>query len=329
MSQTFVRILGFRYIKDLFFSKREYRLFTGFLLSSLATNDVQLNRFSTRKFLLRRLLRIWPVYYLVISIGLILYFGVLPAMGIPFDNHINFKTTALLSYLFLSNFLEILFNPGSIIAITWSVSFEEQFYLLFPFWVRLFYRSKKIRILAASVVLIIVILIDIYWPWPAGYLELYNLYFEFFLIGILASELLPSLLSKSANTRKILFWLGVFLFFISFTTNLTVFFDGIYSRLVMGMIAAFAILSFCASPIKIASPLLITGGRISYGIYMYHMIVITGIVYITHTLFQKQAVDYPVSTILMINVSAVVFTYLAALLSYQTFEKFFLKKKSY
>ncbi len=305
---------------------------SGFLLSCLAKKEMGQYRFSIKKFLARRILRIWPVYYLVMTIGIVLYYFILPYLHIPFQNNASLSTTVILSYLFLSNILQKVYDPGGILTVTWSVSLEEQFYLLFPFWVTLFFKNKSIRWISALTALVIIILTDTFWqPYPSGILEYFELYIEFFVIGILASELLPFFLTLSKWTKKILFFLALILFILSFLTdivnlNLPVY---IFNRIFFGIVAAFVILVFSSSDIKITNKIILTGGRISYGIYMYHMIVITGLVYLTKSLLTEFAQNHQTITIIALNLCAIILTYAVAYISYITFEKYFLSKKPY
>ncbi len=302
---------------------------SGFLLSALAKKEMAQGHFSIRKFFIRRMLRIWPVYYIVVTIGIALYFFILPALHIPFENKASLSTTAFLSYFFLSNILQVAYDPGGILIITWSVSLEEQFYIFFPFFVYLFFVIKTRRILATLVLLIIVIITDTCWPWPVGFMEYWEIYVEFFLIGILASELLPYFSAFSSFEKNILFWISIALLIISFFSEALLLFHDVYGRVFNGLIAAFIILSLSVSNTRVSNPIIRLGGKISYGIYMYHMIVITGLVYLVRTFLNDFAQQNSLLTILLLNIFSAGLTYLVAYLSYITIEKYFLAKKPY
>lgn len=302
---------------------------SGFLLSWLARKEVAQHRFSIKKFFIRRILRIWPVYYIVITIGILLYYFFLPLLNIPFENKASLSTTALLSYFFLSNILQRLYDPGAILIVTWSVSLEEQFYVFFPFWVRLFFKRKITRVTSTMLLLLLVIIIDVQWPWPAGILEYFEIYIEFFLIGILASEFIEFFMALTRQAKNILFYISLILLSISFLTDILIVFSGIYSRIFSGAVAAFVLLSLSTSEIKISNPFIVAGGKISYGIYMYHMIVITGLVYLIKSLMNDFAQRNQTLTIILLNITAICLTYLVAYVSYITIERFFLAKKPY
>jgi peptidoglycan/LPS O-acetylase OafA/YrhL len=77
------------------------------------------------KFYLRRLLRIWPLYFAFL--GLVL---VLPSLGIPQG---GFGAHAIPFLLLVGNWSCAFHGyPGNAAAPLWSVSLEEQFYILWP-----------------------------------------------------------------------------------------------------------------------------------------------------------------------------------------------------
>src|SRR6218665_2013482 len=113
---------------------------SGFLITFLLLKEKELNgKISIPHFYLRRILRIWPVYFFVVALCLFFFplfqeFYLLPK-GFP----IGVSTNVLNPWLyvgFLGNF-DYLFNGISnvLIGILWSVSVEEQFYLFWPLFV--------------------------------------------------------------------------------------------------------------------------------------------------------------------------------------------------
>jgi peptidoglycan/LPS O-acetylase OafA/YrhL len=108
---------------------------SGFLITYILLEEKELTgRINVRNFYFRRILRIWPLYFLVLAISFFVF---------PFLFHltdmINSIPTRLPYYLsFLSNFdmrQGALFQNKEVWVmqgITWSVSVEEQFYLVWP-----------------------------------------------------------------------------------------------------------------------------------------------------------------------------------------------------
>lgn len=109
-----------RYGVDLFF------LLSAYLITELLLRErEQLGKLDLGAFYARRILRIWPLYFLGILIGF-----VLPL----FDSRERFPASYALAFAFMfGNWMISLKGavPSAVFAL-WSVSFEEQFYLLWP-----------------------------------------------------------------------------------------------------------------------------------------------------------------------------------------------------
>lgn len=107
---------------------------SGFLIFFLYLQEIQRSgKFHPWNFLVRRTLRIWPLFYFVVGISfLMVYF--FPIYGPTEHQSIYF-------IVFLSNFNELkngLTDAYTLLTVPWSVSIEEQFYLSFAllaiFW---------------------------------------------------------------------------------------------------------------------------------------------------------------------------------------------------
>jgi peptidoglycan/LPS O-acetylase OafA/YrhL len=109
---------GGSYGVDVFFVLSAY-LITELLLREKALTGA----LNVPAFYLRRALRIWPVYYLL----------VLLASGVPALNQHFDSRYALLFLVFMGNWSFVWFGwPSTVAGPLWSVSIEEQFYLLWP-----------------------------------------------------------------------------------------------------------------------------------------------------------------------------------------------------
>lgn len=104
---------------------------SGFLITYLLI--VEKNRFQNiniGQFYMRRILRIWPLFYFCVFFG----FVVFPFIKILFGETPN-ETARLPYYLtFLNNFDRLHQGPAdsSVLGVLWSVAVEEQFYLIWP-----------------------------------------------------------------------------------------------------------------------------------------------------------------------------------------------------
>lgn len=100
---------------------------SGFLITLLLLKEKgQFETISYKKFYIRRILRIWPLYYLIILIAILLFVF----LAFPSD---RMDWWAMGSYIFLlSNIGYILGHNFITITPLWSVGVEEQFYLFWP-----------------------------------------------------------------------------------------------------------------------------------------------------------------------------------------------------
>lgn len=298
---------------------------SGFLLSLLANKEVGTGRFNILRFFMRRVLRIWPVYLLVSLFGLLFYYIILPLLYIPFENNADLATAFLLQFFFLSNILHAFYDPGGILTITWSVSVEEQFYLFFPFLVYFVYRIAILRRVVIGFLFLIICGIYFVLPSVGTMMQQLGLYIELFLTGIIIAESFYVVAKWSAGMRNLLFVFSLLLFFMLFFTDiLLVPGNPFLWRMLNGIAAGIMVLALSTAEKECSIQWLVLGGKISYGIYMYHMIIITGLVFI----FQKLPI-HGFSMILGMNILSMLLTYLLALLSYKFYESKFLKMKKY
>ncbi len=121
---------------DLFF------VLSAFLITELLLRERRRRgTIDVRSFWIRRILRIWPLYFAFLTFAIIV---VPPLLGqmIPFWHRIAFFT-------FVGNYV-LAARPevSQVVSILWSVSVEEQFYLLWPLVVFFFF--KRLRLIAAG-----------------------------------------------------------------------------------------------------------------------------------------------------------------------------------
>ncbi len=121
---------------DLFF------VISGFLITGILLDSKDAPHYF-RNFFARRALRIWPLYYAVLSLVFVLYPLVLPhAFGAE-----NLKGWPYYA-LYIQNF--VFFDNGPpLLSVTWSLAVEEQFYMTWPFVIFLCGRKRLRGILMA------------------------------------------------------------------------------------------------------------------------------------------------------------------------------------
>ena len=112
---------------------------SGFLITFLLLQEVKENgAINIKAFYVRRILRIFPLYYFVLFWGFVVYPIVRQLLKFP-----PVENGSLLLYaLFLGNFDQVLttVERSSFVGITWSVGVEEQFYII---WAILFLLLPK------------------------------------------------------------------------------------------------------------------------------------------------------------------------------------------
>lgn len=298
---------------------------SGFLLSLLASKEIAGGRFHILRFFMRRVLRIWPLYFLVSVFGLIFYYYLLPLLSIPFANHADLGTAIFLQLCFLSNLLHAWYDPGGILTITWSVSVEEQFYVFFPLLVYFVYGIVWLKRVVIALLLLIIGCLYCFFPSIALVAQELGLYIELFLIGMIAAELFPVVVKWREPYKNGLLLIALLLFGLLFFTDGLLIPDHLLLwRLLNGVAAAMMILALATVSKSCNIQWLVVGGKISYGIYMYHMIVITGLVFVFQHLPLRGA-----AAILCLNLLTIICTYLLAWVSFRFFERRFLKMKPY
>lgn len=130
---------------------------SGFLITYLMLEEQETTgHFNLRNFYIRRIFRIWPVYYAALFFSFVLYPLLKVYVGYADQNPYSFLYQAL----FLANFdsiriaeLGLVGVAPMMVGINWSVSVEEQFYVVWPL-LFLVFRGKKF--IAAVVITFIV-----------------------------------------------------------------------------------------------------------------------------------------------------------------------------
>ena len=141
---------------DLFFALSAY-LITELLLRERRSRGA----IDIRAFYIRRILRIWPLYYFALLI-------LVPAMSILPGEHMPWTYLASFA-MFGGNWACAAWGyPPSSFALLWSVSIEEQFYLTWPWLVR--WGEFRLRMIAygmlavATVTRIVLVIRDVHHP---------------------------------------------------------------------------------------------------------------------------------------------------------------------
>lgn len=238
---------------------------SGFLITTLLLREKTASQsIDIKKFYMRRVLRIWPLYYLVILIGAIFFIK----YHTPTEHPSYF-----LAYIFLAG--NVAFTTGKAIwsiGPLWSVSVEEQFYLIWPFLIKSRNILQNILLLTLAFLLLKA---AARFSITSLYVFLSSSRIECMTIGgVLAFasykklSLLRLLSSKFVQTVSWLF-IGVIMI-IPF--HISTFFDQDIYSIAIGIII-FNVSSNPNTILTLENKVLNYLGTISFGIYAWHMLI--------------------------------------------------------
>ncbi len=114
-------------------------ILSGFLITYLLLKEkAKTNTINIPKFYTRRILRIWPLYYLIVLIGCFIlpYISVLYIPGKSLLWQYLSTSTILLYLFFLPNIVFGMYGNIPYVDQTWSIGVEEQYYFIWPFVMR-------------------------------------------------------------------------------------------------------------------------------------------------------------------------------------------------
>lgn len=260
---------------------------SGFLITHLLLVEKH-NRKSidVKKFYVKRILRIWPLYFIILILG----FFVFPYSYYPhyFPNPKDYDiiNIIILSTLFLPNLATYLSNSFFATGILWSIGVEEQFYLIWPHIVKLKVTIRKIMTIIVMVIIFKLLLLTFsFGSSLIGYWS--NIAFKFLrhdgiIVGTLFALLnfrLKNRLLHIAGSQLIVIT-SFAIPIISQVCKLVAMLDP-YSEFILNTINYFCYAVIIVNigfngllkkltTVKIVNYL----GKISYGIYMFHSIAI-------------------------------------------------------
>lgn len=302
---------------------------SGFLITYLLlAEEKTFGEIHTKKFYLRRFLRIVPLYVLLLFLAFFIIpnisFLEIPSMKNPLSE--NFTSILLLHVFFIPNLATAIFGFIPYIAQAWSIGTEEQSYLIWPLLLK---KIKKNRLsLMIGIVLFhfsVRLFLSDQFALQIPYREILQKFWIHFNIDAIAIGSYFAILFINKNTiLKYLLNINFF-YTISFITMLCIslaikvpYIHYQFYAILFGII----ILNLAVNN-KLKNVLewkaLNYLGKISYGIYMYHFIVLIPVL----VLATKLKTD---NTIFIYSLT-LIGTIIISSISYHYFENFFLKKK--
>jgi peptidoglycan/LPS O-acetylase OafA/YrhL len=272
---------GFNLFSGGFVGVDVFFVISGFLITSIIVKEIESNKFSFYKFYIRRFRRLFPVGFFIIFVTVVLYAFLYP-------EHLFIKTvlSALAALLFVSNMYfwqqggyfenDLHLQP---LLHTWSLSVEEQFYLIFPailvaiFTFKILFNFRYVLICIS--IAISIALAVIYAPSLESFIGFYVLPTRFYelAIGALVALFLNNKKEKNPSQRFFLREIGFVLIFgtvFGFDSN-TAFPS--YNALIPVCGTALIILDSSSRGFLfklLCSKLFVYIGLISYSLYLWH-----------------------------------------------------------
>jgi peptidoglycan/LPS O-acetylase OafA/YrhL len=306
---------------------------SGFLITYLLLDEHRrTGTISIRNFYVRRVLRIWPLYFLVIGFGLTFYKFILPRLGIYHAAEYSIWTAVVLYVLFLPNLMNNLYVVGGILNPTWSIGVEEQFYLLWAPIVKKWH--NRVPQICSAVLVLSLAAFAFNQINPFGLREMQGFFlqlkFHFMAAGAICAWMLYNrpvqLLGFPIFRYRLVQWLLALLlleYLLIGTPR-----HWMIEESMQVVLYSWLIVEVAANPrrlVRIKARATEWLGEISYGIYMYHMVAVYAMSWYfkSTSWWQGNLVPYIASYYAM----AVGLTILLAYVSHRFFERPILQLK--
>lgn len=298
-------------------------LLSGFLITYILLEEKKrFGKIHIWKFMMRRTIRIWPLYFLLIAISPFLVQWV----NNPSPNYLN-------NILFIGNFDIMMTNQWSFpFAHFWSIAIEEHFYLIWPFIILLIPNKRLIPVFSGIILAVISFRIYTYLTSDNYWMELFLHTFsriDVLIIGAFGAVFYsrkPFIIKLNKFTRFTL----IILLILAMSSYSMFNWDGILKAAMLKYlyigIAAVLLLDFNLNPnYKHYIPeksIIHYFGKISYGIYMYGNILI--LIIIKKIMWVYQLSSPWAFFAIVFSLSIII-----PILSYELFEKQLLKLNKY
>ncbi len=309
-----------------------FSVLSSFLITWLVLKEYKLfDGFNLKNFYIRRILRIWPLYFLIVAIGYI---------AIPVLCHFTgYPTPQLPPVLwmisFTSNYYAGYINEHFLffLLFLWFIAVEEQFYLIWGFLLKYF--KKHLHIISIVLIIAFIMVKTLFGTstFPAFY-DTIN-YIPNFVIGAFFAQIsieqnkLFLNLKSWTKTR----WIFIYILLLFVLVCYKQVFNGPLDHLKHILLSIlFALIIFENTCIE--KPLFNMGkykfinylGKISFGLYCWHGVIIT-IILKTMEYFGHQ--DNLWDVFLFYPLLSLVLTIILSIISFELYEKRFLKLKQY
>lgn len=313
---------------------------SGFLITYLLLKEHRKTAtVSIKNFYLKRMLKIWPLYFLLVFIGTVALPVAFGFVHVDYEMPYTLEQTWYWFVFFLPGMVTFLYGSHFLEPL-WSIGVEEVFYLL---WAPLFKISKHhILVLLVSVIVVKMILNIVAHFYISN--ELFHYLLSIFKFDAMAMGGLGAYFVFSKGNTFVksvvfkipvqLFVFGLLITFLTFHINIqnkvwhTVFSTPVLSSLLIDVLFLYLILCVSVidhSIIKLRNKALSFLGEISYGIYMYHLLAIFITIHFLKPFLQQ---TNALTAHLVFYAMVTALTFIIASLSKYLFEDYFLRLKS-
>ena len=302
---------------------------SGFLITYLLLEEQKEGPLQIKHFYLRRILRIWPLYYLLVLLGFLvipyLNFLQVPQYSSDMSDSLD---RFLLFFGLAANVAFVYFPTVAFANILWSVAVEEQFYLFWPHVVKI--RQKLLGVMLFLLLLYLIL------KFHAGELDpkleelIIRSRFSSMIIGGIGAYLLFH--QKAIIQFLYHRWVQVALLFLFIVfgmdwidfKSLSWMQDELVSVVLCGLIINVA--TNKQSILNLENSVFSYLGKLSYGLYVYHLFAVVLVLKGLPALLPIQEwspwISYPLTLGLIFLLTTCI-----SHLSYHYFESYFLRKK--
>lgn len=322
-SLTFTGRLADHFIRNMSFGVDLFFMISGFLITYLLFREKeQTGKIYLGKFYMRRILRIWPLYYLLVAVGPLL---VTWAKQV---HEPDYFSTAL----FINNFSTIRTGLWTYpYSHFWSICIEEHFYLVWPLVIALVTRKTAVPVFSAVIALSILFrayaFYNLAYPWMTLFAHTFSR-MDILALGSLFGYLHyvnPKHISVPRIPLMLMYGLLVFLLVNDTLTAYENIFDATVKKFFYCIVAGIAMHRFVfrkdGKTVSAKPGIFHYFGKISYGIYMYHNVIIMIII-------QQFMIPYGNGNLYLYLLIYLSSTLLVSVISYECIERPFLRLKS-
>lgn len=298
---------------------------SGFLITYLLLKEEnESGTIQIKSFYMRRILRIWPLYYLIIFLAFFI-FPQIDMLHLPGHDGSHFYIKLIFFVLMMPNVIHAMGAGLAYGTQTWSIGAEEQFYLIWPWLLKKIRHKLRLMLFVIAGYAFLRCAFDFLFYKHVIFAYLYRIWYLFPIDNMAIGGLFAVIYFYNYSgiiqilTHKLMqlfVWLCTLSLIIS-GKSLGYFHHQIYSML-FGIII-FNLATNPNSLVQFKFKLLDYLGKISYGLYMYHSIfIVISIKFVQAINSQNNWLIYMLSFAITTGVSA---------LSYEFFEKRFINMK--